>query len=515
MEKATNYPVSDESASQNFSKTKGIAIRLFITCWLVYSVHFTTNIVRELYLTMSIGDHFSFKVDEYANMHPDLFEKEGYGWHLGSNPGVSMVAAVPYALLRPITDRIVEKVRASRSADANIQPPEYDSPWPMAREFFKESWRRGFDIKFGIVAMITQVLCMAPSSALAVVLMFYLLRRVFESNKPALWLSLLYAFGTPVFFRTGFLNHNLMLGHIAFLGFVAIWNPWESTRWSIRARYLLAGVTGGTAVLFDYSGSIFLLGLFFYALAKSLQQGYRSEIIRHGFWFFLGTLPPIFLLWFYQWASFGNPFLPGQHWMPPVEWIDLGYQGFSLPQLELFLSLGFDYRYGLFTSAPLMIAALVYPFFNRDGHARLPQLESRTILFIFFALWVFFSCVSYTRLQFNTGIRYMTPIFPFLFVLTATVLARIPANVVYFIGLFSIAESWALAMHRDVERGMGLLDPLATVFFGGFKLPALTVLSRMGGSYGEYFSAGVSPIPIFLFVGAFIFGIWYPFKKLT
>ena len=97
--------------------TSGIAIRLFLTCWLVYSAHFTTNIVREIYLTLSIGDHASFQVNEYANMHPDIFEKEGYGWHIGSNPGVSMLAAIPYAMLRPITDRVVERVRQAREAN--------------------------------------------------------------------------------------------------------------------------------------------------------------------------------------------------------------------------------------------------------------------------------------------------------------------------------------------------------------------------------------------------------------
>ncbi len=113
--------------------TRGIAIRLFLTCWLVYSAHFTTNIVREIYLTLSIGDHASFQVNDSANMHPDIFEKEGYGWHIGSNPGVSMLAAIPYAMLRPLTDRIVDRVRQSREADPSSEPPEYDSPWPMAR----------------------------------------------------------------------------------------------------------------------------------------------------------------------------------------------------------------------------------------------------------------------------------------------------------------------------------------------------------------------------------------------
>jgi hypothetical protein len=491
----------------------GLALRLFLTCWLVYAAHFTTNIVREIYLTLSIGDHLSFQVNEYANMHPDIFEKEGYGWHIGSNPGVSMLAAIPYAMLRPLTDRIVARVEQARAANPDLEPPAYDSPWPMAREFYKESWQRGFDIKFGLAAVVTQWLCMAPSSALAVVLMFYILSALTRSDRTALWLALLYAFATPVFFRTGFLNHNLMLGHIAFLGFAALWNPWESTRWSARTRYLLAGATGGTAVLFDYSGGVLLLALFCYGLARQYRAAGGEGLVRHGIWFILGSIPPVLLLWFYQWQSFGNPFLPGQHWMPPVEWIDEGYQGFTLPQLELFTMIGFDYRFGLFVVSPVMLLALLLPFWQRRHGTVLPVFETRALLLFLLALWLFFSCVSYTRLQFNTGIRYMAPIFPFLFVPVAAMLVELPRRLVYFIALFSVTLSWSLAMHREVESGPGVLEPVISVFTGGFKLPVLTVLSRMGDTYGAYFSGGVSALPVLVLLGAVIFGIWYPFRR--
>ena len=93
--------------------SRSVARRLFFTCWLVFALHFATNTVREIYLALGIGDHFSFRVDEYAHMHPDLFEKEGYGWHIGNNPGVSMLAAIPYALTRPIIDSIVKRVSSS------------------------------------------------------------------------------------------------------------------------------------------------------------------------------------------------------------------------------------------------------------------------------------------------------------------------------------------------------------------------------------------------------------------
>lgn len=501
--------LSQEQKNLIFS-SRSTAFRIFFTCWLVYTLHFATNTVREIYLALGIGDHFSFRVDEYANMHPDLFEKKGYGWHIGNNPGASMLAAIPYALARPVIDPVVQRVQQQRSAAGLIEPPTYDSPWPMAREFYKEAWRRGFDIKFGLAAFVMQWLCMAPISALGVVVMFFLLRRIFASDFTALWLSLLYAFGTPVFFRTGYLNQNMMLGHIAFMGFVTMWNPGESDRWSKQKRFFIGGIAGGTALLFDYSGVVLLLGLFFYVVVKSIRVDSVADAIRYGCWYVLGTLGPVLLLWLYQWRSFGHPFLPGQHWMPPVEWIELGYRGYGWPQLELFLALGFDYRYGLFVSSPLMLLALLCPFVNRGKRRLLPQLELTVIFLIVLLFWIFFSGSNYTRLQFNTGIRYMAPVFPFLFVPAAVVLACLPRLAVYFISVASVAQSWCMAMYRDVERGLGVLDPILHVFIGGFQLPALTTLSRMGGQYSEFVQHGVSPLPIFALTAVVLYAVWSP-----
>jgi hypothetical protein len=477
--------------------TKGIAVRLFLTCWIVFTLHFATNTVREVYLALAIGDHFSFRVDEYAHMHPDIFEKEGYGWHVGNNPGISMLAAIPYALSRPIIDPIVEKINQKRSANNLTEPPLYDSPWPMAREFYRDSWKRGYDIKFGLASFVMQSMCMAPSSALGAVVMFYLMRRLFGSDKTALGLSLLYAFGTPVFFRTGFLNHNLMLGHIAFMGFLALWNPGDGNQISKNKRFFLGGLAGGAALLFDYSGVVLIVGLFIYGLLKRVREATISDAFRCCCWYVGGTLGPVGLLLLYQWQSFGHPLYPGQHWMPPVEWIELGYQGYGWPKLELLTS-------------PIMLLALASPIIDRGKRQILPRFELIFLLVVFFAFLIFFSGSNYVRLQYNTGIRYMSSMFPFLFVPTAIVLMRLPRLFIYFATIISIGESWCLAMHRDVERGLGLLDPILNIFISGFKLPAMTVLSRMGTQYGEYFSGGVSPLPLFAFTAAILYVIWSP-----
>ncbi len=57
-------------------------------------------------------------------MNPDLFDKKGFGWHIGANPGASMLGAIPYFLTRPVTDRIVDRVNRSRAAGG----PERDPP---------------------------------------------------------------------------------------------------------------------------------------------------------------------------------------------------------------------------------------------------------------------------------------------------------------------------------------------------------------------------------------------------
>jgi len=380
----------------------------------------------------------------------------------------------------------------------------------MAREFYKAAWRRGLDIKFGLAAFIMHAFCMAPVSALGVVVMYFLLRQILRSDRQALWLSLLYAFGTPVFFRTGYLNQNLMLGHFTLMGFLAMWNPSRSVRWTVATRFLLGGLAGGTALLFDYSGMVLLLGLFIYGLVNRLRVSTAVDAFRHGCCYVFGTLAPVCLLWWYQWKSFGHPFYPGQHWMPPVEWIELGYQGYGWPQLELFLALAVDYRFGLFVNSPLMLLAVLYPLVSRKDTQLLPNQELVFVLSVFLAFWLFFSGSNYTRLQFNTGIRYMTPILPFLFLPAALMLLRMPRPIIYFVAVVSVTESWCLAMVRDVERGFGVLDPMLRVFIGGFQLPVLNTISRLSGEFGELVEHGVSPLPLFVLAGVILYGVWSP-----
>jgi hypothetical protein len=486
------------------------AVRLFITCWLVYALHFATNTVREIYPALSLGDHLSFNVQEYSDLHPDIFHIPGRGAFINNNPGASILGAIPYALARPIIDRIVVHVQHAR---AKFSEParEYQTIYPLAKEFHRKSRERGLDIKFGLAAGVMQVFCMAPVSALSAVLMFYILVHLIRSPRKALLLSFLYAFATPVFYRTGHLNHNLLVGHFTFFAFALLWRPWDAPSYQRRPRYLLAGLLCGWTVVLDFSGIISVFALSIYCLVRrnSLVQSAKSRFdLLH---FFVGIGLSSAVLVGYQWSCFGNPFLPAQHYMPPAEFTEQGYRGFDWPQLDLLWKTAFGMRYGLFTSAPLLILSLYIPGWLRNSARIVSGLETRFIALLCLSFFVFCSANKYGRMQFNCGVRHIVPVTPFLFLIIAGVLIKMPTFWAIALGTVGTYWLWCLAMYRDVEQRFGVFESLIHITSEGFELPWLTTLNRMG-----HLAKQPTLSLIFLACGIAILAIWAvkdPFKK--
>jgi hypothetical protein len=363
-----------------------------------------------------------------------------------------------------------------------------------------------------------QSLAMAVVCALGAIVMFLLLDGWLGQRRVALWLALLYAFGTPAFLRAGFLNHNMMLATVGLSGFAVLWDRWNWQRVSLPGRFLLAGVCGGVALLLDYSGVILLAGLWLYGVwTFGLRAAFARSTWRLHARYALGALGPVLLLWFYQWRSFGHPFLPPQHWMPPEAYFELGYLGFAAPNLEIMRLLAIDYRFGLFVTCPLFVLALLAPIANRSGTVRLPWRELAACLTFAAAFFVFFSGVHHTRWQFNTGIRYLAPAFPFLFMACAVVLLRLPNFAAWMLGVLSVGYAWMMAMSRDVsggkvdltdpDLGRGVLDPVLTVLTQGPQLPVLTTLSRME-AYGPL--SVLRPWHVYILLAIAITLVWKP-----
>lgn len=478
-----------------------VALRLFLTCWLVFVLHFATNTVREIYPALSLGDHLSFDVSEYLGLHSDIFELPGRGVFINNNPGASILGAIPYALARPLIDRIAERVVRQR-ATINTALPEYDTTYSMARDFVREARARGFDVKLALGAAVMQAGVMAPLSAASAVVMFIILVNQLHDLRSAVWLALLYAFATPVFLRTGQLNHNLLVAHCALFAFALLWRPWQHPRRLGDTQDFLAGLLAGWAVVLDYSGLIVPLTLGFYLAVRETSgagtPAWWKTLARFG----AGALVSLAVLWGYQWVAFGNPFLPAQSYMPAARYTERGYRGFSLPQLDLLLETAFSIRYGLFTSAPLLLLALYFPAWRRDG-GRIVGVRELWCIMLFCALSFLFAAANqYGRMQFYMGVRHIVPVTPFLFLLAVGPLLRMPHLAAVLFGIVTTYWSWCLVMYRDVEQGLGVFESLIHITLEGFQLPWLTTIERMG-----YLPHG-SPLPLLTLAGVVIWCLW-------
>lgn len=496
----------------------GVKIRLFLTCWLVYVLHFATDFSREHYLVVSIVEDQSYKLDKYFGLHVDIFQNPPHapvqGAHHGANPGISMVAAIPYFLTKPAVDFVVNRELTARRARGDTSAVYRDDRGKRVA-FYQATRRMGVDVRFGLVTALTLGLCMAPIVAGSAVLMFSLLGRIGLSERKALWLALWYALATPVLFRAAYLNQNLALGVFAFVAFALAWNPENLVRWRVRTRLIVSGLLGGLAFLCDYSGAILAGMIGGYVWTRQAREGGSIALgFRDSLWYGLGLVPGVLLLWQYQWASFGNPFYPPQHWMAPVRWIDVGYQGVGGINLELIRMLLLDSRFGLFVAMPVAALGIAGPWLAWRRRSELKGPEMALCVGITVALVLFFSTVQYTRLQYVTGIRYLAAIFPFAFLAAVPALLRLPRIVTYGLAIGSVIIAWSLAMVR--YQGT-VVENVQRAMIEGFQLPWLTVVSKMSTQYLPWLEGRPSAVPWMVLWAVLIALVWTvrtPWRRL-
>jgi hypothetical protein len=478
-----------------------IAVKLFFTVWLVYTFHFATDVARETYLALTLGERASIRVDEYLGLHPDLFQFEDRGAFINNNPGASMLGAIPLAVAHPFMDLLF---RMKPELIAPKPPAVYDDPRPNRNPFFNAVRERGLDIKLGLVAAVTHAGLMVPLGAAAAVAVFLYLRGTLRDERTALWLALLYAFGTPIFFRSAFLNQNLLVAH-AILAAYLVASALARDRAAAAAppkRLVAIGALLGFGLLCDYSGIPLVVAFGVWAFAEGWQRVGAAGGVRWGATYSLGVLGPVAILLAYQWAAFGNAIMPAQSHMPPTRYSVLGWNGFFWPDPELMWRNLLDPAFGLFAFSPVLLLALAAPFVRaRDGG------PIRSELWLIFgasaALYVFLCSVAFAFLQWNTGVRYMVPAVPLLFMALVPVLLRMPRWAQYAAIVPTVAISWSVAMTRD-----GVPGALARVFLQGFELPWLTVLQKTSSGYLDSLATGASPIAIFCLLAVILWLLW-------
>ena len=449
--------------------------RLVFTVWLVYSLFATTNVARETYLSLAIAERFTIRVDEYLGLHSDLFEISGRGGYINNNPGASFLGAVPLLFARPALGVLF---RLKPALIAPKPPAAYEDPRPNRTRFMNAARAKGLDVKLGLAALITAAGLMAPLGALAAWLVFGFLRQRGVSERAAAGWSLLYAIGTPLLFRSAFLNQNALLAHGVLGAYILLagWRPRPLGAPVPSSSLLGIGLLLGYGLVCDYSAAPLLLMFGLWIMAAEASRGWGAAI-RAGATYTAGALPMVALLLWYQQAAFGSPWYPAQRYMPATEYSVIGWNGFFVPTAELLWGNLFDPRYGLFAFCPLLVAALAAPFARGDRTDPF-RAQAWWMLAVGVAVYVFSSANQFANLQWNTGVRYLVPLVPLLFLAARQVLRATPPAFGAVLAAVSVVISLAVSMTRE-----SVTDALRLVLSHGPTLPVFVVLDKMASGY--------------------------------
>lgn len=456
-------------------------IRLFLTCWIVFSLHFATNVVREHYPAFSLIETGSFRVDEYEGMHADIFRHSDGHCYIGNQVMGSVIAAVPLLVFDPLLDWLEDYRLIQIKEDGTPPAGSYQTDRPSRRAFYQAVVDRGLDLRFGAATVVTSVFLMAPVTSWLVVMMFSTLRRRGLNASRSLWLALLLAFGTPVFFRSAVLNHNMFFTIAVFGSFLLLWPQQGDDSISSVSQRAGAGFLAGLSLALDYAAVIFLPALLAYLLWTQWKKNDLSGTFRAIVPFVVGVIPPAAFLLYSQWAMYGHPIWPGQYWMKNTNlYVGEGLRGFTLPDLDLFLHNLFDLDWGLFAFGPLLLLSLLPARIYRRGHLILPRRERRFVALLSLSFMLFCAANQYSRLQWNTGFRYLLPLVPFAYLALSDHLARLKKWSLAAVSLVVVTHSWVLAMvrytpgiraepHAVIENWRRFLDQ-------GLQFPWLEVL---------------------------------------
>ena len=420
---------------------RSVGVRVFLTAWLVYTAYFTPFIVREHFPAITLAEDGSFNVERFLGWSEDIFRGPRGGAYINNNPGASILGAVPLIVFRPVLRYSEGWVRSRPVA----LPSE-------AGDFMKRTVASHRELYFMVVALLTVMLVMAPTTAATAA---FLSVRAMQAGAGAAWAAaagLLFAFGTPVFFRTAYLNHNMLVASASLTAFLLLWDPARRPLSSRRA--LTAGLLAGFAVLCDYSGCVVLAAVGVYVWLRS-SDGSQPARRRLAVAFIAGAAPPLIVLLAYQWQAFGVSVLPSQHFMTPTAPTTKGYRGFDWVSPALVWANFFDVRFGLFMYSPALALSACAGFL-RNLKLCVPTREAR-MLAAYVAVFVLFCAANqYSWLQPSTGFRYLVPVVFALFIFTIQVLQVLPTGWRIAIGCGMVAQSWLQAATHERDASATL-----------------------------------------------------------
>jgi hypothetical protein len=292
-----------------------IAVGLFILAFVTYAWFFGGggwNQNAQFDLTRALVERQTLHIDGYRVNTGDISWSRVSGeWHAYINkpPGVSFLAAIPYAFLYAIEH---------------------------ARNVPIDSWT-WITINAWLVTVLT---CGVTGALIPVVLYLYGIRRA--SRLAALGVALAVAFGTIVFPYA-----TMLMAHVPAALFLLLTFIW------IEERPMLAGICAGIAGVCFYICIPAAIVMLIDAMIRSRRDAMR---------FALGGLPFGIVLGIYQYLCFGSPFRTSVEASTNFTEKGLLFGVFHLPSLDALWGLTFSEYRGLFFVSPVLLLAFLGAF---------------------------------------------------------------------------------------------------------------------------------------------------------
>jgi len=405
--------------------------KLFLTIWIVYAVYVTpaggVTPNRYVDLVHSIVNEGRFTIDTY---HENTIDKSYYNGHYyaGALPGPAFLAVPAYVVFKGVYALVPQSIKNSASGVQSYKKDKQPN----------SSFYGSVDnVEFFLSQVFLNLTVLAPFSALGGLLLFKTIRRLGYDAGIALTVTILYAFGSIVFFYSTVFFEQVFSATLGIAAFYLVLGTIQSSGNEYRSSLVFsAGLLAGCGLLVEYT-TIFIggwLGLWL------LLTVHRRQII----FFAMGFLIPIAVLMAYDYVLFGNPLdTPYAHLIQVHESVHgIGFFGATYPRLERFLGLLVGPERGLFLFMPITMVGLLgvaWSIWKR----RLQALPALICAGIFGFYLLFFSSFTNWRGGSAFGPRYFIAPLPFLFIGVAFAFDFFPRVLIYILGAFSILINWA------------------------------------------------------------------------
>lgn len=437
-----------------------VEVRLFFVIWLVYVVHVVpgggVNPNRYFDLTYSLVEHRTIAIDNYHENTIDKAFKDGHYYSAGL-PGPSLLAIPAYLTFKMFYYFVPESIKSEISQVQSFKTRQSGFYQQDTTSFFISTiWITWF--------------ALSSVSALASVFLFRTLNNLGVARNYALLATVLYAWGTPVFFySTTYFSHVFHASFAIFALYFLSTMP-ASPGWQ---RLIGLGLLCGSTILIEYQGMIVIAGFGLYILWK---YGGKALVL-----YSVGAVALVTLLLIYNTMAFDAPLLtPHQFLVGPNRETTHGFGllGFTLPTFPRMWGLVFSLNRGLFLYSPILcLAPLGWLICLRQqrslvGFSVLSILVSLSLLAMIAGFQDWGGGAAF-------GPRYLIMSFPFLIIGVAIALERIPRSIWIPLAFVSILTNWLGAQYGFA---VDVFEPYLVFLQDGFTLPSLSAIISHSGS---------------------------------